>query len=77
MIPHDYTSNHPKDSSCSHCGGEARKTLCDDVPGLHTYVQACMACHREYGAEWEEYHHGLTVPSRANLKNATVSSCCR
>lgn len=43
---------------CSNCGGGVRRKLCDDFPGLHTYIWACDQCHKEYGSEWLEYHHG-------------------
>ena len=41
------------------CSGGCQKLykkLCDDEPGLHTYIWACVRCQREYGLEWEEYH---------------------
>ena len=38
------------------CGQKLHRRLCDDEPGVHTYIWACMGCQREYGPEWEEYH---------------------
>jgi hypothetical protein len=35
---------------------ERYKKLCDDLPGRHIYIWACVCCQREYGPEWEEYH---------------------
>ena len=41
---------------CPYCGGDLRKKLCDDLPGLHTYIWVCDVSQREYGPEWEEHH---------------------
>jgi uncharacterized protein with PIN domain len=51
-----------RDDRCLHCGQRVRKKLCDDLPGMHTYVWACEGCYREYGDEWAESHHGLSAP---------------
>jgi hypothetical protein len=40
---------------------ERRRKLCDDLPGVHVYVWACVHCQREFGPDWEEYHHGAPV----------------
>lgn len=54
------TSQNP----CPHCGHPGRKKLCEDLPGVHTYIWACDGCGREYGREWMEAHHrGRIQPS--------------
>ena len=50
------------DAPCPHCGQRVRKKLCEDLPGVHTYVWACEGCYREYGGEWAEAHHGVRQP---------------
>ena len=46
---------------CPHCGQPGRKKLCEDLPGVHTYIWVCDGCCREYGGEWVEAHHGGRV----------------
>jgi hypothetical protein len=49
------TERHAQPVCPIRCQDRYRK-LCDDEPGCHTYVWACVCCQREFGPEWEEYH---------------------
>ncbi len=42
------------DFCCPMCNLKVKKKLCEDLPGVHTYVWACDGCKREYSSEWIE-----------------------
>ncbi len=39
------------DFCCPICNLKVKKKLCEDLPGVHTYVWACGGCKREYSPE--------------------------
>ena len=45
------------DFRCPGCNLKVEKKLCEDLPGVYTYVWACDSCKREYSSEWVEEHH--------------------
>lgn len=54
-------TNVERAQHCPVCGHALRKKLCDDLPAMHTYIQVCDHCQREYGGEWTEYHHPFAL----------------
>jgi len=52
-----FRSGANQEPLCPSCQTNLKKKLCDDFPGLHTYILFCPTCNKEYGEEWSEPHH--------------------
>src|SRR6266849_8914559 len=62
------------DFCCPMCNLKVKKKLCEDLPGVHTYVWACDGCKREYSSEWIRSTMEYGKPHQSCPERHTVES---